>query len=121
MIGMRLGVDDKTDRHRREIADRRPDVAGLVRVLAGIDDDDTLLGNDDPGVGLEPPPGVDVDAIGELFDLRTEIPFLSIRGAAERTRDENRQRTSRLYPHDFLPIEVAIFDPWAAAYAPGAT
>ena len=47
VIGMRLGIDDETHRHRGEIANRRPDVAGLVRVLPGIDDDDTVLGEDD--------------------------------------------------------------------------
>jgi hypothetical protein len=110
MIGVRLGIDDETDRHRGEIADRRPDVAGFVRVLAGVDDDDALLGEDDAGVRLEAPSGVDVDAVGELFDLRTEIPLLRARSADANTRDEhtrgeNRQPAGRLYPHDFLPFK----------------
>src|SRR6202045_2843375 len=69
----------------------------------GIDHDDTVLGEDDPAVRLEAPSGVNVDAIGELLDLRTEI--LSARGTDERTRGENRQRTSRLCSHDILPFE----------------
>ena len=103
MIGMRFGVDDETNRHRSEIADGRPDVARLVRVLPGIDHDDTLLGEDDPAVRLEAPSGVNVDAIGELLDLRPEI--LRARGTEERTGRENRQRTSRIGSHNFLPFE----------------
>jgi hypothetical protein len=45
---------------------------------------------------------MNVDAIGELLDLRTEI--LSACGTDERTRGKNRQR-SRLCSHDFLPFE----------------
>ncbi len=83
MISMRLGVDDETHRHRGEIPDCRPDVARLVRVLSGIDHDDTVLCEDDTAVRLEAPSGMDVDAIGEFLDLRTKV--LSARGADERT------------------------------------
>ena len=44
---------------------------------------------------------MDIDAVGELLDLRTEI--LGARGADERACGDNRQRASRLCSHDVLP------------------
>src|SRR6516164_4887780 len=102
MIGVGLGVDDEPDRHRCEVPDGRPDVASLVGVLSGVDDDDTILGKNDPGVRLETSSGVDVDAVGELLDLRTEI--LSACSADERTPGEHRHRASAYCSHLLPPI-----------------
>jgi hypothetical protein len=103
MISMRLGVNDETNRHRGEVADCGPDVARLVRVLPGIDHDNTFLSEDDPAVRFEAPSGVNVNAVGELFDLRTEI--LGTSGPGDYTRGENCQRTSRPGFHGFVSFE----------------
>jgi hypothetical protein len=46
---------------------------------------------------------VNVDAVGELFDLRPEI--LRTSGPDECTRGENCRRTSRLCFHGFVSFE----------------
>jgi hypothetical protein len=45
---------------------------------------------------------VDVDAVGELLDLRTEI--LRTSGPDEHARGKNSQRTSRLCFHGFVSL-----------------
>ena len=75
----------------------------LVRVLPGVDHDDAVLGEDDAAVGLEAPSGVDVDAVGELLDLRTEI--LRARRADERTA---RRKSPALLPVLILMAEMVM-------------
>ena len=50
MIPMRLGGNDIANRLRSEFFDGSQDRTGLYWGLAGIDDDDALLGYDDAGI-----------------------------------------------------------------------
>src|SRR5262249_19130368 len=83
----------------------RPDVARFVRVLPGIDHDDTLLGENDAAVRFEAPAGVNVDAVGELLDLRTGS--LRAGGPREHARGNNGRRARPLLFHGFVSLEMA--------------
>jgi len=89
VVGMRLGIDEKTDRQRSELLHRLQDRARVRRVVPAIDEHDPFPGEDDAAVGIEILADVDVDPVFQLPDLRAQI--LGEREAGGEERDEDRE------------------------------
>ena len=92
VVGVRLGVDEHTHWHGRQLLDDLQELAALDWIVAGVDQHDAVLGQDDAGVRLEFVADPDIDAVGEPFDLRSQV--LRGRQADERKRGDEREGTT---------------------------
>ena len=72
MVAVRLGIDDIAHRLWGELLNKVHHHEGLVRVLAGIDQDHAILSDDDADVGIVVL-RVDIDPIRELLHIRPKV------------------------------------------------
>src|SRR6266849_3019888 len=97
MVGMRLGIDEETDRQRSELLNGREDRARVRRIVPAVDEHDPVPGEDDAAIGIEVLADVDVDPVLELPNLRAQI--LRGREAGGEERDEDREYSYELEFH----------------------
>src|SRR5262245_34218037 len=101
VIGMRLRVDEEAHRCRGELLDGVHDRARIGWVMPAVNQHDSVLCENDAGIGFEVLSDVSVDAVAELHDLRPEI-LRKCRRARHKS-DEGDQYCYGLDPHEGPP------------------
>ena len=73
VVGMDFGVNEETNRQRRELLDSLHHRPGIGRIMAAVHQHHSFRRQDDSGIGISFPRGLHVNPLFDLPELRSQV------------------------------------------------